>query len=177
MVTSRSLFVALAAVSTVIASPCKAVTGSVASSTTTSVSEEATGSFTTETVSTHVEDATTTQMSTTYDTGITVVDETTSTVVPGTTDLATTTTTAIETTSAVAVPNDICGVTGFFVEGHEMMFLRFAGNVATLKECLQGCAARADCDLIAYYGDGGRCEHFSGELVTDGQQTVYKWYD
>ncbi|RGP63216.1 hypothetical protein FLONG3_9971 [Fusarium longipes] len=177
MITSKSLFVALAAISTVIASPCKAVTGSVTSGTTTTVSEEATGSFTTETVSTQVEDATTTEMSTTYETGTTIVDETTIIVASTTTDVATTTTTTIETTSAVAVPDNICGVTGFFVDGHAMNFIRYAGNSATLEDCLQGCAAWEGCDLIAYYGDGLRCEYFSGELITDGQETIYKWYD
>ncbi|RBR19249.1 uncharacterized protein FIESC28_05714 [Fusarium coffeatum] len=190
MVHYKSLFVALAAVSTVAAGPCKAITSSV-QSTTAAVSEVATSTTVSETsvaettatsaaesTSTNVQDPTTTSAS---ETDATIIDETIITTAPTTTiDIVPTTTTAEATTSAAAPADNVCGITGFFVTDHEMTFLLSPGIKNSAKECLEGCAAFDGCEVIAFYDSfesPGRCEYFSGELITDGMVTWYKWYD
>jgi hypothetical protein len=171
MVHYKSLFVALAAVSTVAAGPCKLITRP-ALSTTTTVLEEAMSTSVAETTSTYFEEPTTTEVSTAQETDTTITAAPTTT-----TDITSTTTAAETTTSAAAPPGDVCGITGLFLPDRALTMLHTPGLIASVKECLQGCAAWEGCEAIAYYSSGGRCEYFSGELVTDGFTTEYKWYE
>ena len=192
MVQYKSLFVALATVSTVAASPCKAIASSVLSTTvvsegvtSTTVTEtsaadtsvaETTATSAAESTTTYVEYPTTTSLP---DAATTTVDETTITTAFTTTNDLTTTSTAAEATTSAAVP--VCGVTGYFVSGQPAMtYLTSPGNEASAKECLEGCATWAGCELIAFYETGssmGTCEYFHGKILTEGSVTVYKWYD
>jgi hypothetical protein len=171
MVHFKPLFVALAAVSTVVARPpCRPDTTAPTLSTTTTTTE---GTTSTEVSAT---ETSTTAVSTT-----TVNDETSTTVAPTTTTTeadVSTTSTAPETTTSAPAP--VCGITGYFVPGHDLTYLYSPGYKLSAKECLEGCAAYSGCEVIAFYYTGsnfGRCEYFKGPLITDGQYTQYKWYD
>ncbi|TVY76230.1 hypothetical protein Focb16_v007984 [Fusarium oxysporum f. sp. cubense] len=174
MVHYKSLFVALAAVSTVAAGPCKPSTTSAGLSTTATVLEEPTG----------------TQTSAIEETTTTTFDETTAaatTTAPveaaltTTTVAADTTTTAAETTTTTAAPSGVCGITGYFLPNQALNYLNSPGKKDNIRQCLEACAAYAGCEVVAFYTDRsfvtdiGRCEFFSGELVTDRQDTSYEW--
>ncbi|KAH7237276.1 hypothetical protein B0J15DRAFT_554152 [Fusarium solani] len=171
MVHFKPLFVALAAVSTVVARPpCRPDTTAPTLSTTTTTTE---GTTSTEVSAT---ETSTTAVSTT-----TVNDETSTTAAPTTTTTeadVSTTSTAPETTTSAPAP--VCGITGYFVPGHDLTYLYSPGYKLSAKECLEGCAAYSGCEVIAFYYTGsnfGRCEYFKGPLITDDQYTQYKWYD
>ncbi|KAM6524301.1 hypothetical protein FSOLCH5_004902 [Fusarium solani] len=171
MVHFKPLFVALAAVSTVVARPpCRPDTTAPTLSTTTTTTE---GTTSTEVSAT---ETSTTAVSTT-----TVNDETSTTAAPTTTTTeadVSTTSTAPETTTSAPAP--VCGITGYFVPGHDLTYLYSPGYKLSAKECLEGCDAYSGCEVIAFYYTGsnfGRCEYFKGPLITDGQYTQYKWYD
>ncbi|KAJ4056835.1 hypothetical protein NW761_003561 [Fusarium oxysporum] len=166
MVHYKSLFVALAAVSTVAAGPCKPSTTSAGLSTTATVLEEPTS----------------TQTSAIEETTNTTVDETTaaaSTTAP--IEAALTTTTAAETTTTTAALSGVCGITGYFLPNQALNYLNSPGKKDNIRQCLEACTAYAGCEVIAFYTDRsfvtdiGRCEFFSGELVTDRQDTSYEW--
>ncbi|EEU37289.1 uncharacterized protein NECHADRAFT_78407 [Fusarium vanettenii 77-13-4] len=175
MVHFKPLFVALAAVSTVVARPpCRPDTTAPTMSATTTAEE--TTSTETSTTETYATETSTTIVSTT-----TTNDETFTTAAPTTTTTesdVSTTSTAPETTTSAPAP--VCGVTGYFVPGHDMTYLYSPGYKLSAKECLEGCAAYSGCEVIAFYYTGssiGRCEYFKGPLITDGEPTPYKWYD
>ncbi|KAL2689124.1 hypothetical protein Neosp_003176 [[Neocosmospora] mangrovei] len=181
MVYFKPLFVALAAVSTVVARPpCRPdTTAPTMSTTTTAVGE--TSSTETSTAETSATETSATETSTTILSTTTASDETSTTVAPSTTatesDVSTTSTASETTTSA---PAPVCGVTGYFVQGHDMLYLDSPGYTPSAKECLEGCAAYDGCEVIAFYYTGtymGQCEFFKGPLITDGEYTPYKWYD
>ncbi|KAJ4200861.1 hypothetical protein NW759_015776 [Fusarium solani] len=171
MVHFKPLFVALAAVSTVVARPpCRPDTTAPTLSTTTATTEGTTST-----------EASATETSTTAVSTTTVNDETSTTAAPTTTTTeadVSTTSTAPETTTSAPAP--VCGITGYFVPGHDLTYLYSPGYKLSAKECLEGCAAYSGCEVIAFYYTGsnfGRCEYFKGPLITDGQYTQYKWYD
>ncbi|KAJ3466615.1 hypothetical protein MRS44_004179 [Fusarium solani] len=171
MVHFKPLFVALAAVSTVVARPpCRPDTTAPTLSTTTTTTEGTTST-----------EASATETSTTAVSTTTVNDETSTTAAPTTTTTeadVSTTSTAPETTTSAPAP--VCGITGYFVPGHDLTYLYSPGYKLSAKECLEGCAAYSGCEVIAFYYTGsnfGRCEYFKGPLITDGQYTQYKWYD
>ncbi|KAL5601666.1 hypothetical protein FOBRF1_009199 [Fusarium oxysporum] len=166
MVHYKSLFVALAAVSTVAAGPCKPSTTSAGLSTTATVLEEPTS----------------TQTSAIEETTTTTVDETTAaatTTAP--IEAALTTTTVAADTTTTAAPSRVCGITGYFLQNQALNYLNSPGKKDNVRQCLEACAAYAGCEVVAFYTDRafaddiGRCEFFSGELVTDGQDTFYEW--
>ncbi|KAI8680692.1 hypothetical protein NCS56_00475100 [Fusarium sp. Ph1] len=176
MVHFKLLLVALAAVSTVGARPpCRPDTTAPTLSTTTTAAEETTSTETsaTETLATETSG---TAVSTK-----TASDETSTTAAPTTTTTeadVSTTSTAPETTTSAPAP--VCGITGYFVPGHDLAYLYSPGYKPSAKECLEGCATYSGCEVIAFYytgSDFGRCEYFKGPLITDGQYTQYKWYD
>ncbi|KAF5023646.1 hypothetical protein F66182_4291 [Fusarium sp. NRRL 66182] len=201
MVHYKPLLMAMAIVSTVVASPCKPNTSTVVKESTTIAILDTTTTMAEESTTTAIQDTTTTvsQESTTtaiQDTTTTVAEESTTTVLQETTtsaidvttttapttttseaDLTTTTTAPETTTSAPAPPDATCGITGFFLPGQALTFLNYAGIKASAKECLEGCAAYSGCEVIAFYTNNGRCEYFKGDLVTNGEYTVYQWYE
>lgn len=177
MVHLKPLFLALAAVSTVVARPpCRPDTTAPTLSTTTTAAEETTSTETSATETSAAETSTTAVSTTT-----TADDETSTTAAPTTTTTeagVSTTSTAPETTTSAPAP--VCGITGYFVPGHALTYLYSPGYKPSAKECLEGCATYSGCEVIAFYytgSDFGRCEYFKGPLITDGQYTDYKWYD
>ncbi|KAJ4328583.1 hypothetical protein N0V84_000942 [Fusarium piperis] len=183
MVHYKSLLVALATVSAVVARPpCRPDTTAPVLSTTTTAVEEATSTGTStvqETSSTTADETSSTIASTT-----TAADETSTTDIPTTTtteaDVSTTSTAPQTTTSAPTPPEPVCGITGYFISGQELTLIHNPGPKGSAEECLEGCASYDGCEVIAFYYRGsetGRCEYFTGDLVTDGQDTPYKWYD
>ncbi|UPK91716.1 hypothetical protein LCI18_002651 [Fusarium solani-melongenae] len=176
MVHLKPLFLALAAVSTVVARPpCRPDTTAPTLSTTTTAAEETTSAETSATETSATETSTTAVSTTTAD------DETSTTAPPTTTTAeagVSTTSTAPETTTSAPAP--VCGITGYFVPGHALTYLYSPGYKPSAKECLEACATYSGCEVIAFYytgSDFGRCEYFKGPLITDGQYTDYKWYD
>ncbi|KAM0248986.1 hypothetical protein ACHAP5_003195 [Fusarium lateritium] len=83
----------------------------------------------------------------------------------------------VATLAPTAPPGPVCGITGLFLENRALTFLEDPGSKDTVKKCLEGCAAYQGCEVIAYVESSGRCEYFSDELVTDGLNTRYKWYE
>jgi hypothetical protein len=163
MVHYKSIFVAFAAISTVVAGPCKPST-----TTTTAISE-----------------ATSTQTSVAEETSIITADDTT-TAAPTTTTIEaalTTTTTEAEATTSAAAPPSVCRITGYFLPNQALTYVHDAGKKDSAKQCLEACAASDGCEVVAFYTetyatyDIGTCEFFSGTLVTDHQETSYEWYD
>ncbi|KAK2697116.1 hypothetical protein QWA68_003501 [Fusarium oxysporum] len=166
MVHYKSLFVALAAVSTVAASPCKPSTTSAGLSTTATVLEEPTS----------------TQPSAIEETTTATVDETTAAATTtASIEAALTTTTVAADTTTTAAPSGVCGITGYFLPNQALNYLNSPGKKDNIRQCLEACAAYAGCEVVAFYTDRsfvtdiGRCEFFSGELVTDRQDTSYEW--
>ncbi|EXM17317.1 hypothetical protein RAB80_007240 [Fusarium oxysporum f. sp. vasinfectum] len=166
MVHYKSLFVALAAVSIVAASPCKPSTTSAGLSTTATVLEEPTS----------------TQTSAIEETTTATVDETTAAATTtASIEAALTTTTVAADTTTTAAPSGVCGITGYFLPNQALNYLNSPGKKDNIRQCLEACAAYAGCEVVAFYTDRsfvtdiGRCEFFSGELVTDRQDTSYEW--
>ncbi|KAK2688306.1 hypothetical protein QWA68_013053 [Fusarium oxysporum] len=189
MVHCKSLLVVLAAVSAVVASPCKPSTTVPVLSTATTVSEE-TSSIETSIISdTTVVDTTTTVShdSTAIATTTTTEADTTTTAAQTTTTAdadVTTTTTVAETTStapADAAPT-ACGIYGYFVQGNTLQYITSPGTKDTAKDCVQACAEYPSCDVVDYYNEDsfpyekGTCEFWKGTVKTDGSQSPYQWY-
>ncbi|KAM5517400.1 hypothetical protein FOXYSP1_04351 [Fusarium oxysporum f. sp. phaseoli] len=150
MVHYKSLFVALAAVSTVAASPCKPSTTSAG-------------------------------LSTNQTTTATVDETTAAATTTASIEAALTTTTVAADTTTTAAPSGVCGITGYFLPNQALNYLNSPGKKDNIRQCLEACAAYAGCEVVAFYTDRsfvtdiGRCEFFSGELVTDRQDTSYEW--
>ncbi|RKK24846.1 hypothetical protein BFJ65_g2769 [Fusarium oxysporum f. sp. cepae] len=161
----KSLFVALTAVSTVAAGPCKPSTTSAGLSTTATVLEEPTS----------------TQTSAIEETTTTVDEATAAATATAPIEAALTTTTVAADTTTTAAPSGVCGITGYFLPNQELTYLNSPGKKDNVRQCLEACAAYAGCEVIAFYTersfvtDIGRCEFFSGELVADRQDTSYEW--
>ncbi|KAF5251055.1 hypothetical protein FANTH_3816 [Fusarium anthophilum] len=176
MVYGKSLLLALAAASAVVASPCKpSTTGPVLSTTTAAIEQTST------TATSAIGD--TTIVDTTVATTTTEA-ETTATNAPTTTSAeadVTTTTTVAETTTTAAAPTS-CGIYGYFTDGNTLQYLTSPGTKDSAKDCLQACADYPECEVADYYDqaangyDQGTCEFWKGTLKTDGQQTPYQWY-
>ncbi|KAF5633553.1 hypothetical protein F25303_9075 [Fusarium sp. NRRL 25303] len=182
MVHGKSLLVALAVASTVVASPCKPSTTSPVLSTTTTAIDE------TSSIETFTASGTTIAETTVTATTTTTEPDTTTTVALTTTTAeadVTTTTTAAETTSTApcAAAPTACGIYGYFVEGNTLQYLSSPGTKDNVKDCVQACADYPDCDVVDYYNEAvigyekGTCEFWKGTVKTDGaQSSPYQWY-
>ncbi|KAF5676471.1 hypothetical protein FCIRC_7030 [Fusarium circinatum] len=189
MVYGKSLLLALAATSAVVASPCKpSTTGPVLSTTTAAIEQTSTTATSTigdtAIVDTTVTTTTTAEADTATIATTTTEAETTTTNAPTTTSAeadVTTTTTVAETTTTAAAPTS-CGIYGYFTDGNTLQYLTSPGTKDSAKDCLQACADYPECEVADYYDqaangyDQGTCEFWKGTLKTDGQQTPYQWY-
>ncbi|SCO92232.1 uncharacterized protein FRV6_16360 [Fusarium oxysporum] len=181
MVQYKSLLVVLAAVSAVVASPCKPSTTVPVLNTATTVSEE------TSSIETSIVSDTTVDDSTAIATTTTTGADTTTTAAQTTTTAdadVTTTTTVAETTStapADAAPT-ACGIYGYFVQGNTLQYITSPGTKDTPKDCVQACADYPSCNVVDYYNEDsfpyekGTCEFWKGTVKTDGSQSPYQWY-
>ncbi|KAI7771229.1 hypothetical protein LZL87_012732 [Fusarium oxysporum] len=190
MVHCKSLLVVLAAVSAVVASPCKPSTTSLALSTATTASEETSSIGTSTLGGTTVVDTTATASheTTAIATPTTTEADTTTTAAQTTTTADadfTTTTTVQETTSTApcAAAPTACGIYGYFVQGNTLEYIISPGTKDNAKDCVQACADYPGCDVVDYYNEGvigyekGTCEFWRGTVKTDGSpSSPYQWY-
>ncbi|KAF5556917.1 hypothetical protein FMEXI_970 [Fusarium mexicanum] len=197
MVYGKSLLLALAAASAVVAGPCKPSTTGPALSTTTAVIEQTSTTATSAIGDTTIVDTATISDDTTTVAATTTAEADTATIATTTTEAETTTTNAPTTTSAeadvtttttvagttttAAAPTS-CGIYGYFTDGNTLQYLTSPGTKDSAKDCLQACADYPECEVADYYYeaapgyDQGTCEFWKGTLMTDGQQTPYQWY-
>ncbi|KAF4421785.1 hypothetical protein FACUT_10872 [Fusarium acutatum] len=195
MTYGKSLLLALAAVSAVVAGPCKpSTTGQVLSSTTIAIEETSTTATSIVGETTIVDTATVSYDTTTMSHDTTTVTTTTMTEVETTTTAAlttttveadvTTTTTVAETTSTApcAAAPTACGIYGYFVDSNTLEYITSLGTKDSAKDCVQACADYPECEVVDYYNQAangwekGTCQFWKGEVKTDGMQSPYQWY-
>ncbi|KLO78823.1 uncharacterized protein LW93_4144 [Fusarium fujikuroi] len=181
MIHGKSLLVALAVASTVVASPCKPSTTSPVLSTTTTAMEETSSGETSTASGTTIIETTVIATTTTTEPGTTTTGALTTTTAEAD---VTITTTAAETTSTApcAAAPTACGIYGYFVEGNTLQYLSSPGTKDNAKDCVQACADYPDCEVVDFYNEAtngyekGTCEFWKGTVKTDGAQSPYQWY-
>ncbi|KAF4949964.1 hypothetical protein FGADI_8565 [Fusarium gaditjirri] len=182
MVHGKSLLLALAVASTVVASPCKpSTTGPVLSTTTTAIEETSIIEPSAVSDTTVVKTTTTASHET-----ITITTTTTGALTTTTAEAdVTTTTTAAETTTTApsAAAPTACGIYGYFVQGNTLQYLDSPGTKDNAKDCVQACADYPGCEVVDYYNEAvlgyeqGTCEFWKGTVKTDGStSSPYQWY-